>query len=325
MSAWDHKGRHTRDEDEGTVSDPSRSVLERWHLLNIMHAPGMTDSFYQILGRIGEVCPPGNELRKGRKRLAEDAGISLRTVAEFFRWAYATGVMERQRGKRGFSDRVWPNYAAWLDYAAKTVQRMSDPERRAKEADRLAAFGIALRKDESWGRTFRASMGSEPIASPSEATSLPSEAASPGVVKQTTLPPVKQLHTRTESLTGLSDRRGKQVRENGPEPAPLRASPSSSPSGGLEDERPKNTTRQKEQEQVTRVVEHLSKLERKEWDRHIEILQRQGYPASVLEEAKRTALGSVNGKGKAGELEDRPLLGAKRRLQKKGLDVRKAR
>ncbi len=111
MSAWDYEGRYTREEDDGTESDPSRSVLERWHVLNLMHAPGMTDGFYRILGIIAESCPPGNELWKGRKRLAEDAGQSLSNVKKFYSWAYSQGIMERQEGRRGFSDRVTVSYA----------------------------------------------------------------------------------------------------------------------------------------------------------------------------------------------------------------------
>lgn len=221
---WDYRGRYEPNEDDGVESDPSRSVLHRWRLLNQIQAPGMTDGFFRILSIIAGACPPGSELWKGRKQLAADAGVSLRNVERFYEWAYKTGVMQRQRGKRGFSDRVWPNYGVWLDYAAKAVQRISDSDRKAKEADRLEAFAVALGKDEAWVRGFRASMGTDN-------RSVPTDKLSGGVPTETTPP----LPTSCRTRTGVSNRpfkqKGRTGGENGPAPerVPRRApaSPSS--------------------------------------------------------------------------------------------------
>ncbi len=245
MSAWDYEGRYTREEDDGTESDPSRSVLERWHVLNLMHAPGMTDGFYRILGIIAESCPPGNELWKGRKRLAEDAGQSLSNVKKFYSWAYSQGIMERKEGRRGFSDRVWPMYDAWIDHAATTVQRMKDPERRAKEADRLEAFALSLGKDGMWARRFRESMG--------RAQCNPPRVKSDPGVGHVAVPPLgHNVSPRTGIPNRTFNRKGKQVVENGPEPeqAPLRTSPSSSLPQYPKNEKPKSTAREKERAHI---------------------------------------------------------------------------
>ena len=163
--------------------------------------------------------------------------------------------MQRQKGKKGFSDRVWPNYDAWLDYSAKTVQRMADPERRAKEVDRLAAFAISVGRDEAWEKKFRASVGREYSSPPGEQSSPPRERNAPRGRAQISPGVGNNMPPRTESLIGSFKRRSKQVLDNGPESeqAPLRASPSFSPS--QDPERPKSTAREKQKADLVKFFQ----------------------------------------------------------------------
>ncbi len=210
MSAWDYDGTYTRyHEEEGRESDLSRSVLERWHVLTRMRVRGMTGGRFRILSIIMQVCPPGNSFLKDRKRLAEEADVSQRTVDSFYPWAYEAGILDREKGRMGLSERKWPNYVMCLEYTTQSVAAMEE-DRRVKAADRLAAFGRALVCDEDWEPRFRASIDREARQrtrkrTPAKPAVPPAKPAVPTPAKPAVVPPQD-----LRSITEVSNRTPKQ-------------------------------------------------------------------------------------------------------------------
>lgn len=250
MSAWDHKGRYVRDDDEGRDSHPSRSVLNRWRLLNLMRPPGLTDSYFRILSLIAQLVPPGNLLIKGSRQLAEGSGVSERNVKRFFPWAYKTGLMCRSEDRLpGLAFKKWPDYLAWLDYAVATVARMEEGKGRDELVRHLAEFGVCLHdrlgdSGEAWGKRFKASIRTSDRPSPtSDRPSLPPVTNRHRTSDRLAPPPVTGRPPRTKKELNPKQKHGTE-REDGPElePAPLRTSrPSSLPH--QDPEEPKTTAR----------------------------------------------------------------------------------
>ena len=254
------------DEDTTTPSDASRSVLERWHLLNLMRVPEMSVHFFRILSIIFEVCPPRNYFLKGRKRLAKDAGVSERTINYFFPWAYKAGVLDREKGRRGFSDRKWPDYRMCLRYTTQSVAEM-DEDRRAKETDRLAAFGRSLGCNERWESNFRASIDHEarrrggkhttaPRAVPTAPRAVPTASQGDSTTASQGDTPLHGVQSRT----GISNKTLKQEErregENGPVPGQARTGPLSSSlsQDGRKDEKLKSNAREKDTEAIRKYL-----------------------------------------------------------------------